>query len=347
MRILKTCIATTLLIVAALAIIIPVPVGNTDHLLTAAEAQSTSLTIYSGRSEELVGPIIEQFETDTGIEVDVIYGGTTALALQILEEGGNTPADVFYAQDAGALGLLAANDVLEPLPGYILDSVEPRFRSSDDLWVGITGRARVVTYNTDLISPDDLPATIYDFANPEWDARLGWAPTNASLHAHLSAIRAVDGEQAMRDLVEGLINNHAQEFESNGLAVDAVNSGEIEAALVNHYYMFRVLAENPDAPLASYHFPSEDIGNLVNVSGAGILVNSDAKPLAQQFVAFMLSRSAQTYFVEETYEYPMLIGVEADERLLPLSEIHSPDLDLSIMADLQGTLELLDAIRSE
>jgi iron(III) transport system substrate-binding protein len=213
--------------------------------------------------------------------------------------------------------------------------------------VGITGRARVVTYNTDLINPDDLPATIYDFANTEWDGRLGWAPTNGSLHAHLSAIRATDGDEAMRALVEGLINNHAQEFEGNSPAVAAVASGEIEAALVNHYYMFQVLAENPDAPLANYYFPSDDIGNLVNVSGAGILINSDAKPLAQQFVAFMLSRSAQTYFVEETYEYPMLVGMEADERLVPLSEIETPEFDLSIMADLQGTLELLDLIRSE
>lgn len=347
MRILKTCIATTLLIAAALAIIIPVPVGNTDHLLTAAEAQSTTLTIYSGRSEDLVGPIIEQFEADTGIEVEVIYGSTTAIALQILEEGENSPADVFYAQDAGALGLLAENDLLEPLPGYILDSVEPRFRSSEDVWVGITGRARVVTYNTDLVSPDELPATIYDFANEEWDGRLGWAPTNGSLHAHLSAIRAVDGDEAMRGLVEGLMNNNAQEFEGNSPAVAAVHSGEIEAALVNHYYMFRILAENPDAPLANYYFPSEDIGNLVNVSGAGILASSDAKPLAQQFIAFMLSRTAQTYFVEETFEYPMLIGVEADERLVPLSEIQTPEIDLGIMSDLEGTLELLDTIRSE
>lgn len=347
MKNLRFGIASILVVAALLSIIIPLPMGNTDHLLSVAEAQGTSLTIYSGRSAELVDPIIQQFEQDTGIEVEVIYGDTTALALQILEEGENSPADVFFAQDAGALGLLSDGGLLNSLPTYILDSVDPRFRSAEGEWVGISGRARVVAYNTDLLSPEDMPASILDFTAPEWAGRVGWAPTNASFHAHLTAIRLAEGEDVMRDFVSGLIANGSPEYSNNSGALAAVVAGEVEAAIINHYYLYRVLAENPDAPAANFYFPSEDIGNLVNIAGAGILQSSDSKPLAQQFVAFLLSRTAQTYFAENTYEYPLLLGMEADERLLPLEELDTPDLDLSDLADLATTLEILDELRNQ
>jgi len=344
----RAILAASLLLIAVASIVIPIPPStNGDHLLDAAEAQSTTLTIYSGRSEDLVGPIIEQFEQDTGIEVEVRYGDTSSLALTLLEEGENTPADVFFAQDAGALGLLSKNEQLETLPAYVLDSVEPRFRSTEGEWVGITGRARVIAYNTEALSEEDLPESLLDFTDPAWQGRLGFAPTNASFLAHLTAIRVTEGDDAARALVEGLLANEALEYERNGQAVAAVAAGEIDAALVNHYYLFRLLSENPDAPAANYYFPGDDIGNLINVAGAGILASSDAKPLAQQFIAYLLSRTAQTYFVENTYEYPLLIGMEADPRLRPLDEIETPDVNLSDLDDLQGTLELLDELLTQ
>lgn len=341
-------IATSLLLVALASIVIPIPPSNNgEHLLDAAEAQGTTLTIYSGRNENLVGPIIEQFEQDTGIEVDVHYGDTASLALTLLEEGENTPADVFFAQDAGALGLLSNSDLLEPLPAYILDSVEPRFRSTEDEWVGVTGRARVIAYNTDALAEADMPESLLDFGDPEWQGRLGFAPTNASFLAHLTAIRVSEADDAARTLIEDLLANEALQYENNMQAVAAVAAGEIDAALVNHYYLFRLLAENPDAPAANYYFPGDDIGNLINVAGAGILRSSNAKPLAQQFIAYLLSRSAQSYFAENTYEYPLLIGFEADPRLKPLDEIETPNVNLSDLNDLQGTLELLDELLTQ
>lgn len=339
----RLMLAAALVVAALLSIALPLPDSRAGHLLAPAEAQGTTLTIYSGRSEELVGPIIAQFERDTGIAVEVRYGDTTALALTLLEEGARTPADVFFAQDAGALGLLAKEGVLAPLPAYILDSVEPRFRSPEGLWVGISGRTRVVAYNTDALDEADLPASLFGFLAPEWAGRLGFAPTNASFHAHLTAIRVSEGDEAARAFVAGLLANDARQYERNSAAVAAVAAGEIDAALVNHYYLFRHLAENPEAPVANYYFPGDDIGNLINVAGLGILASSD-KPLAQQFAAYLLSRSAQTYFAEETFEYPLLIGLHADPRLKPLSEIETPALDLSDLDDLQGTLDLLDEL---
>ncbi len=342
----RLLIGSVLLLAALVSVVLPLPGNRVEHLLTEAEAQGTTLTIYSGRSEELVGPVIEQFEQDTGIAVDVRYGDSSSLALTILEEGRNTQADVFFSQDAGALGLLAKNDVLTALPAYILDSVEPRFRAQDGLWVGITGRARVVTYNTDALEPDDLPATLFGFTDPAWAGRVGFAPTNASFLSHLTAIRIAEGDEAARAFVQGLLDNDALQYEKNSPAVAAVAAGEVDAALVNHYYMFRLLEENPGAPVANYYFPGDDIGNLINVAGTAILQSSDNKPLAQQFIAYLLSRSAQTYFVENTFEYPLLLGMEADPRLKPLDAIETPEVDLSNLDDLQGTLDLMEALIS-
>ncbi len=307
-------------------------------------AQGTTLTIYSGRNEELVGPIIDQFEKDTGINVEVRYDNTTTLALALVEEGKNTPADIFFAQDAGALGLLEKNNLLLELPSYILESVEPRFHSQDGFWVGITGRARVVTYNTDNVSPEALPESLLGFADPTWKGRIGFAPTNASFHAHLTALRVELGDEAMQAFVQALVDNEAVPYEGNSAAVAAVAAGEVDVALVNHYYMFGLLKENPDAPLANYYFPGDDVGNLINIAGAAILNSSDNVPLAQQFIAYMLSRTAQQYFSDSTFEYPLLIGFEADPRLVPLAEIQTPEVDLTDLDDLETTLALLDEV---
>jgi len=344
---LRSVLAVALVVAASLSIILPLPDDRAGHLLTAAEAQGNTLTIYSGRSEELVSPIIAQFEQDTGIRVEVRYGDTSALALTIVEEGANSPADVFFSQDAGALGLLAKKNLLAPLPAYILESVEERFRSTEGLWVGVTGRARVIAYNTDAVSEDELPDTLFGVLDEQWAGRLGFAPTNASFHAHLTAIRLTEGDEAARAFVQGLLDLEARQYSNNAAAVAAVAAGEIDAALVNHYYAYRYLAEHPDAPLANYYFPGNDIGNLINVAGAGILASSDNKPLAQQFIAYLLSRSAQTYFAERTFEYPLLIGMEADPRLKPLAEIETPLLDLSDLDDLQSTLDLLDEVLNQ
>lgn len=344
---LRSVLAVALVVAASLSIILPLPDERAGHLLSAAEAQGNTLTIYSGRSEELVSPIIAQFEQDTGIRVEVRYGDTTALALTLVEEGANSPADVFFAQDAGSLGLLAKKNLLAPLPSYILESVEERFRSPDGLWVGITGRARVIAYNTEAVSEDELPDTLFGLLDEQWAGRLGFAPTNASFHAHLTAIRLTEGDDAARAFVQGLLDLEARQYSNNAAAVAAVAAGEIDAALVNHYYMYRYVAEHPDAPLANYYFPGDDIGNLINVAGVGILASSDSKPLAQQFIAYLLSRSAQTYFAEQTFEYPLLIGMEADPRLKPLAEIETPVLDLSDLDDLQGTLDLLDEVLNQ
>ena len=304
-----------------------------------------SLTIYSGRSEELVGPLIERFETETGIDVEVNYAGTSDLAATLLEEGANSPADVFFSQDGGALGALAAEGLLAELPGDTLGKVDTRFRSPDGQWVGVSGRARVVAYDPRALSEDELPDSILDFADPEWKGRIGWAPTNASLQSFITALRVLEGEDAARAWLEGVVANEPKVYEGNSQALEGVAAGEVEVALINHYYLLGQVAEQGDDYPARNHFlPGGDPGALVNVAGAAILGTAKNPAAAQTFVDFLLAEESQQYFADETFEYPLIEGVPADERLVPLADIESPDIDLSDLSDLEGTLSLMQEV---
>jgi iron(III) transport system substrate-binding protein len=328
-------------IVATLAACGPGTSGSPQP--TQAATGSGALVVYSGRSEALVGPLIERFETETGIDVQVNYAGTSELAATILEEGDASPADVFFSQDGGALGAIAEEGRLAALPQATLDKVDPAFRSPDGLWVGVSGRARVAAYNTEELTPADLPASILDFTDPTWKGRLGWAPSNASLQSFVTALRVIEGEDAARAWLEGIQANEPKVYEGNSQALQGVAAGEIDVAFINHYYLLAALAEG-DLPVANHFFPGADPGALINVAGAAILTSAKNAAAAQAFVDFLLTDESQAYFAEETFEYPLVEGVEADERLTPLEDIAAPEIDLSDLADLQGTIELMQDV---
>jgi iron(III) transport system substrate-binding protein len=307
-----------------------------------ASGPSGTLTVYSGRSESLVGPLVERFGSETGLDVQVRYAGTSELAATILEEGDASPADVFFAQDAGALGALAAEGRLAELPGPTLDRVDGRFRSPDGVWVGVSGRARVVVYDTRVLSEDDLPTSILDYTDPSWKGRIGWAPTNGSFQAFITAFRVLQGDDAAQAWLEGIQANEPKVFEGNNAVLAAVAAGEVQVGFVNHYYLMGQLAEQgEDFPVRNQFLPNGDVGALVNVAGAGILTTSQNPAAAQAFVDYLLVETSQEYFADETYEYPLVTGIAADERLVPLADIAAPNVDLSDLADLEGTLRLI------
>jgi len=305
-----------------------------------SDGDAGSLTVYSGRSETLVGPLIDRFKKDTGIDVSVKYAGTPQLAATLLEEGDNTPADVFFAQDPGGLGAVAG--MLSPLEEDVLTKVPQWAVSSDGVWVGISGRARTVVYNTDTLTPDDLPDDLKGFTDPKWKGRLGWAPTNASFQTMVTAMRSMWGDQRTVQWLENIQANDPKVYPKNTPIVSAAASGEIDVGLVNHYYLHRFLAEQGDSFSArNYHPPAGGPGAIIMVSGVGILEESDNKDNAQQFIDYLLSDISQKYFVEETYEYPLASGIPVAERVSPLSEINNPDLSSSALSDLEGTQALL------
>ncbi len=318
------------------------PSTNESNPAEASAGPSGTLTIYSGRSEELVGPLIERFKTETGLDVRVDYAGTTDLAATILEEGDASPADVFLAQDAGALGAVAAEGRLASLPKATLGLVDARFRADAGDWVGVSGRARVVIYDTRSLAEADLPTTIDAFTNPAWKGRIGWAPTNASLQTFITAYRLMKGEEAAKAFVEGIVANEPKVYDSNDAVLAAVAAGEVEVGFVNHYYLLRQIKEQGASfPVRNHFLDGGDPGALVNVAGAGILTTSKNLTAARAFVDFLLSVESQTYFASETSEYPLIEGVPPDPGLPTLSELRSPDIDLSDLSDLEGTLKLL------
>lgn len=319
-----------------------------DTAASAASASAASqsddedpgeITVYSGRTESLVGALIEQFEADTGTRVNIRYGGTAELAAAILEEGGRSPADVYYGQDAGALSALAEGGALAVLPSRITGLVDPKFRDGEGRWIGTSGRARVL-----IISPErvpDPPDSVFDLVQPEWRGRVGWAPANGSFQAFVTTMRRIHGEDETREWLEGMIANGVREYPKNSPQVQAVGDGELDIGLVNHYYLFRFTAEDPDFPAANHFTDAGDAGELINVAGVGLVAASDDEGPALRFIEYLLSRSGQEYFRNQTSEYPLSAGVEARPELVPLEDLDPPSLALTSLSDLDGTLELL------
>ncbi len=302
-----------------------------------SEARMTALTVYAGRSEKLVGPILGRFTQKTGIAVDVRYGSTSELVATLLEEGEHTPADLFISQDAAALGALSKSGQLRQLARTTLERVPRRFRSPNGDWVGLSGRARVVVYNTERTTPDQLPQSLTDVVDAKFRGRWGVAPTNASFQAHMALVAALGGEEELTDLLSGMVANEPNRYPKNSPIVAAVIAGEIDWGLTNHYYLWRALKENPDAPARNYFMPAGDASSFINMAGVGILSeHADAAPL----IDFLLSDEAQTYFARETFEYPLVPGVAASVDLPALEIMATPDADYrAVSAALERTLE--------
>jgi len=284
--------------------------------------------------------LIERFGDATGIDIQVKYASTPQLAATLLEEGENTPADVFFAQDPGGLG--AVSGLLAPLPENVLQMVPRWAASPTGVWVGVSGRARTVVYNTESLTPVDLPVDLTGFADPKWKGRIGWAPTNSSFQTMITAMRSIWSEEKTVQWLKDIQANNPKVYPKNTPIVAAVAVGEIDVGLVNHYYLHRFLAEEGESFGArNYHPPAGGPGAIVMVSGAGILSVSDNKDNAQKFVDFLLSEESQRYFVEVTFEYPLSAGIPVAEGVTPLAEINNPDLSSAALSDLEGTQKLL------
>lgn len=309
------------------------------------EQESKKLVIYSGRSEKLVGPVIEQFALTSGIDIKVKYGKTAEIAATIMEEGNNSPADVFFAQDPGGLGVIEANNMFIVLPDTITGLVPDNKRSESNKWVGITGRARTLVHNTD-IDKTDLPNDLWELVNDSrWTGRIGYAPTNGSFQSMVSGMRAEWGEERTEEWLKALLAQDPQIYPKNTPQVAAAAAGEIDIGLVNHYYLHRFLADQGDTFKArNHHLPGGGPGSIVLVAGAGVLKTANNQDNAFLFLNYLLSRVGQQYFAAQTYEYPLVEGIKTPRILTPLEEINSPQISYTQMNDLQGTIDLLTKV---
>ena len=296
-----------------------------------------TLTVYSGRSEELVKPLIDRFEEESGIDVEVLYSDSADLARQIEQEGDNSPADLFFSQAPGPLGFLDDLGKFQALPAEILDQVEPQYRSTEGDWVGISGRVRVLVYDPERTPEDTLPSSVLDLADPEFAGRLGVAPTNASFQDFISFLRIELGDDQTQLFLNGLVTNGARTYPNNLTIVEAVGRGEIDYGLVNNYYNEELRAQDSSLTTENHYFPDGDPGSLVLVSGAAIMTTSDHADAATRFIDFLLEPETQEYFANETFEFPLVAGVSPSAGQLPLDEVASITTNLTLLGQRLGS----------
>ena len=287
----------------------------------APAAEQRTVTIYSGRGESLVGELFKKMEKDLSISLDVQYGSTSEMVTRLIAEGDQSPADVVFAQDSGHLGALANQQRLSPLPNELAESIDAKFRDSKNLWLGTSGRLRVLVYNTDLVKAEELPKSLKELADPKWKGRLGWAPSNGSYASHVSALRHIWGEEETKAWLQGVQANAPQIYPKNSPQVKAAADGTLHIGWVNHYYLHKL--DKAKSPAKNYSFPAEDAGNIMMVAGVGIPKSTDAKDLAEKVVAYLTAIPAQEYFANKTFEYPTRPNVTTHPDV--------PDIDLSTL----------------
>ncbi len=299
--------------------------------LAACSSSREKVVVYSGRSTQLIKPVLDRFARSTGISVDFKQADTADLALTIDQEGDRSPADVFISQTPGATAYLASKGKLRPLPSSILDRVRPENRGADGEWVGLSGRVRVLVYNTDKVDASTLPRSVLDLTRPEYRGKLGIAPTNGSFQDFVSAMRVKLGDDTTRAWLSGIAANEPRTYANNNAIVDAVARGEIPMGLANHYYLLRAKQEAPDLPAENHFFPGGDVGSVEIVSAASVLRTAKNPAAAERLVQFLVSDETQRYFADETLEYPLVAGVHPAPGVPPLRTLEVDHVDFDAL----------------
>jgi len=300
----------------------------------------TEITVYSGRSEEFIAPFFAQWEAQSGITLNVRYGDSAELAAQILEEGSNSPADLFLSQDAGSLGAVAEAGLFTQLSAEIASAIPATYVAANRNWVGITGRARVFAYAPDRVKV--LPQSVTDLTKSEYKNQIGIAPTNASFQAFLTALIENKGADFAKNWLKALQANGVKIYAKNSAIVEAIDKGEISIGLVNHYYIWEVSEGLGRAiNVKNGFFAPGDLGNLINVSGAGVLASSKKYAAAEDLINFLTSAASQSKFVKDTHEYSLISGATAPAGVPALDQIGAPAVDLATLKNIKATQDLL------
>jgi iron(III) transport system substrate-binding protein len=321
---------------------------------SAAPDEAGPLVVYSGRSEALVEPILDRFREATGIEVEARYGTDAELLAALREEGEASPADVYWANTTGALVEARSAGLLAQLPDSLIGRPDA-FAPADGRWVPATVRFRVLAYSPARVDTASLPSSVLDLpAQPAFRGRIGWTPTYSSFQDFVTVLRVMHGDDSTRAWIEGIKALEPRAYPSNTPMLEALAAGEIDVALTNHYYVFRILqgggegaydpaAEGAVAPVALHTFAAGDAGNLALVTGAGALETSGRRGSALRFLSFLLSDDAQSMAAETVHEYPVVGSAPLPAYLLPFERAMglSPTVDAARMTDLEGTLNML------
>jgi iron(III) transport system substrate-binding protein len=338
---LKSAVTTVL---AAVLLVGVAACGDNDDDLASA-SNDKKITLYSGRSETLVKPLLDKFSEQTGIAVRARYGSSAQMAAQLLEEGDRSPAEMFLAQDAGALGAVNKKGLFAALPAELTAKVPQAYRADDGKWVGVTARSRVLVYNPALVPAGDLPKSVFELTDPKWRGKVAIAPTNGSFQAFVTAVRVQHGEAKAKEFFTALKANDVQIRDNNVAIVTDVDAGKVPLGLVNHYYLGEIAKERgttPEKLNAKLHFfAAGDSGAMVNVSGVGVLSRSATDTDVRTLLEYLLGTEAQTYFAQQTYEYPVVSGAPAPAYVPALADLKGPSVDLNDLESLETSVALI------
>ena len=281
------------------------------------------LVIYSGRKESLVADIIDEFTSTSGVEVEVRYAKSAALASTIVLEGAISPADVFFSQDPVSLGVVAKEGLFDVLPDDVLNNVPDWAIDQKGYWVGTSGRSRSLVVDARDVTDAELPSTIYGLADQRFKGRLGLAPTNSSFIAMITCMIELDGEEKVSEWLTNINALEYTEYPNNSPQVAAADAGELDIGMINHYYTLRLLVENGNSPVKNV-FLDGGCGAMVMPAGAGVLSSSQNKPAALAFIGFLHSKTVQEHFTNIVYEFPVVNGVTSHKNLPDINSLNSP-----------------------
>ncbi len=300
---------------------------------------SPDLVIYNAQHEQLLDEIIPLFEEESGLEVELRSGKDLEMANQIVEEGDDSPADVFLTENSPAMSIVDNAGLFTELPAAATVSIPEQYVAADGTWTGFLARSTVAMYNTDSMTDADMPASILDFAEPEWKDRVAFSPTGADFQAIVSAVLQIEGEEVTAAWLQGLKDNGVI-VQNNLVVMQSVDSGEVDAGIAYHYYWYRDRQENgTDSGNSALHFfGDQDPGAFLSISGAGILASSEHQEAAAEFVTWLTGTDAQQAMAESyALEYPLNPDASLNPEVKPFDELEPPQVDVSSLNGPQVT----------
>ncbi len=292
---------------------------------------SNGIVVYNAQHASLTQAWVNGFTSETGIKVTLRQGGDMELGNQIIQEGAVSPADVLLTENSPAMALVDGAGLFAPLDAATLAQVGPNYRPPHGRWTGIAARSTVLVYKKTKFTPDQLPKSMMDLADPAWKGRWAASPAGADFQAIVSALLELKGEAATLAWLKGMKTNVVP-FKGNSVAMKAVNAGQVDAALIYHYYHFGDMAKTGEnsEKTGLYYFGHEDPGAFVSISGAGVLATSKHKSEAQAFVKWITGKGGQDVLRTGTsFEYAVGVGAESNRNLVPLADLHAPKIDPS------------------